>query len=84
MYVSRLNLLPDEIYKIIIEYSTSHIKDIPRWNNETKKWRRHCNIKCYICNRSSYFVSLSHLCDCCLDNCSGVCNNQLICWECAH
>ena len=76
--------LPDEVVHIIYMYSNEFLKDIPKWNKNKKKWNRLITNKCHVCNRSSYFVPLSHLCNCCLNNCSGVCNNELICWECAH
>jgi len=82
--MSRFQDLPNEVIHIIYRYSNEFLKDIPKWNKNKKKWNPLITNKCHVCNSSSYFVSLSHLCDCCLNNCSGVCDNKLICWTCAH
>ena len=78
-----LEQLPDEIYKNIIQYRSSYMYDIPRWNSETNKWRRHVNVKCYVCKKDD--VPLSHLCKMCLNGSGNrCCDNTLICWNCAH
>ena len=82
--MTTIHNLPDEVVHLIYKYSNEFLKDIPKWNKNTQKWNRLITNKCHVCNKSSSLVSLSHLCDCCLNNCSGVCNNELICWTCAH
>ena len=80
-----LSQLPDEIYRNITEYSSTYMIEIPRWNNEIKRWRRHCNVKCYVCKRGATEVPLNHICNrCCFGHLSKSGDNRLICWSCAH
>lgn len=80
-----LSQLPDELYRVIMEYNSSYMKEIPRWNEKTKKWRSHCNVKCCVCKKPSPTVALCHLCDRCIFNkTTKCCDNTLICWSCAH
>jgi len=92
--------LPEEIHKKIVSYNRNYINEIPRWDYEKGKWRPHCNVKCKYCNRRVDTVSLSHYCECeyCRQvyyylsgrrlytniHFKGVCDNTLICWDCAH
>lgn len=77
--------LPTDIHFIIHQYSSSYLYEIPRWNNEIKKWRRRKFIQCYMCKRSSHDVALDHICQKCFNpNSLRPCHNLLICWDCAH
>lgn len=84
---NRLSLLPDEIYKLIINFASDYISEIPRWNKDLGRWRKHCNIKCCKCNRKN--VALAHFGNGCNSwghqSCeSQICDNTLICFSCVH
>lgn len=76
--------LPDDIVHIIYKYSNEHFEYLSKWNTKKKKWNQLLTNRCYVCRQSSKHVALSHLCNCCIVNTSGVCKNELICWSCAH
>tara|TARA_Y100000389_G_scaffold178371_1_gene191502 strand:- start:17820 stop:18068 length:249 start_codon:yes stop_codon:yes gene_type:complete len=82
--MTTFNNLPDEVVHIIYMYSNAFLEDIPKWNKNKKKWNPLISNKCYKCNMSSSIVALAHICNCCSNNSSGVCKNELICWSCAH
>jgi len=87
---SRLNLLPDEIYKNILKYVFNPVFHLSRWENKYNTWNTKLLInRCYMCKRSAKNVPLSYNCECCksynyIHNKSCVCTNELICWDCAH
>ena len=93
---SRLNVLPDEIYQKVLGNIFTPVSELEAtyldknsglklWN--TKIW----TTRCYKCHRHSSEVSLSHVCHVCQDDdqsentkTTKVCDNRLICWDCAH
>lgn len=75
-----LHRLPDELYRKIMSYIFVPHKQIKRYDKDG--WTSLCINYCYVCKRKD--CALSHLCDCCMFNTSGVCENTLICWDCAH
>ena len=61
-----LSQLPDELYRVIMEYNSSYMKEIPRLNKR-QKWRSHCNkvlclqsqalqLLCAICVTDVYLI----------------------------
>jgi hypothetical protein len=87
-----LMTLPCEIYKIIYQYVFSPCQEIRRYKIPKQIFTRLLINKCHVCNSHSSKTSLAHLCDCCDDyhehttstNNYKYCDNQLICFHCAH
>lgn len=88
IYINLCNILPDHIYKNILQYIFLPKIHLMRYDDNIQKWNKDLFInKCCICNCSAKKKALAHMCDCCDDQYNNVfytCHNQLICWDCAH
>jgi len=87
--MSLLTQLPDDIYRNILTYVFRPSAEIKRWDKKTSKWKDLQINRCHVCKAPSTNVALAHLCDLCNDDnyCSQYntyCDNQLICFNCAH
>ena len=80
-----MNSLSDDVYRLIHKYVFFPHPELERWNETTSRWVDFPTTKCHVCNRHAYKsnIPLSHICKVCDNGISGVCENLLICRECA-
>ena len=89
---SRLNDLPDEIYRNILAFTFHPPNAIVRWDNATRYYTHTIGLNCYLCGKSVTQICLSHFCSLCDPTFHGlcpdvrtrVCDNRLACFPCLH
>ena len=85
--MSYFQILPDCLYKDIYRFVFNPKSEIKRWDEKTSKWTDLQINRCHVCKAPSTKVALAHLCDVCNNDGiqhNGCCDNQLICFDCAH